>query len=407
MILFEDGSYQDLLPFTFTRPVWALRCGILTPMERWTALLEEAPAGRATGSLAPIFGTPIAGSAPAVWINPRFLPEPDLLRLVQEAEPGCVYLNPRGEVLAACLPPDRIPPDRALFGPAQRAELGLRAVPLSLDPPAVRQLYDLFRLNRTFLEFDFALVTRAGRSEPVRDPHTIVYGADNLYLSPGVKLRAAVINAEDGPVYLGPGVELGEGTVVRNAHAFCAHSSSNLGSKFRGDSTIGPWAKAGGEVSNSVLMGYCNKGHDGFIGNSVLGYWTNLGAGTNTSNLKNTYAPVRLWHYPSRRFQDTGLQFCGLFMGDHSKSAINTMFNTGTVVGVSANVFGGGFPRNVVPSFSWGGYEGMKTYRLQDAFATAEAVMQRRGMAFSEAEQALLREVFEQTKGERTWEAGA
>ncbi|MGB1902109.1 MAG: glucose-1-phosphate thymidylyltransferase, partial [Flavobacteriaceae bacterium] len=200
---------------------------------------------------------------------------------------------------------------------------------------------------------------------------------------------------------IGKDSEIMEGSLVRGPFALCENSVLKMDSKIYGPTTIGPHSKVGGEVNNSVLFGYSNKAHDGFLGNSVIGEWCNLGADTNTSNLKNNYAEVRLWNYDTENFAKTGLQFCGLMMGDHSKCAINTMFNTGTVVGVSANVFGSGFPRNFIPSFSWGGHSGFSTYLTSKAFEVAKVVMQRRGEEFTEHDTAILTEVFELSEAYR------
>ena len=208
----------------------------------------------------------------------------------------------------------------------------------------------------------------------------------------------ASLNATDGPIYIGKDTVLMEGATIQGPFALCEHSSVKMGAKIYGGTTIGPHSKVGGEVANSVMMGFSNKGHDGYMGNSVLGHWCNLGADTNTSNLKNNYAQVRLWDYDTERFAKTGTQFCGLMMGDHSKCGINTMFNTGTVVGVSANIFGAGYPRNFIPSFTWGGSSGMETYNTKKAFEVTAIVMGRRGLEFDTQEQAILNEVFEISK---------
>jgi UDP-N-acetylglucosamine diphosphorylase/glucosamine-1-phosphate N-acetyltransferase len=231
-----------------------------------------------------------------------------------------------------------------------------------------------------------------------------VYGEQNIFVEDGVHIRAAVLNAEDGPIYLGKNSVVQEGALIKGPFALCEGSTVNMGGKMRGDSTIGPYSKVGGEVSNSVIFGYSNKGHDGFIGNTVIGEWCNLGADTNTSNLKNNYENVKLWSYAKGGFADTGLQFCGLMMGDHSKCGINTMFNTGTVVGVSANIFGDGFPRNFIPSFAWGGASGFTTFQVKKAFETAWRVMERRKITFSEMDMEILANVFELSAGNRIWE---
>ena len=211
-------------------------------------------------------------------------------------------------------------------------------------------------------------------------------------------------NTDDGPIYLGPGSEVLEGSIIKGPFALCDHSVVNLGAKIKGDTTIGPHSKVGGEVSNSVIQGYSNKGHEGFLGNSVLGEWCNLGADTNNSNLKNNYANVKMWDFESQRFKDTGLQFCGLIMGDHSKCGINTMFNTGTTVGVSANIFGDGFPRTIIPSYAWGGASGFSTYNLKKAFETAELVMKRRNIELTDVDKSVLTHIFEMTSDHRVWD---
>ncbi|HEY9117811.1 MAG TPA: glucose-1-phosphate thymidylyltransferase, partial [Roseivirga sp.] len=195
-----------------------------------------------------------------------------------------------------------------------------------------------------------------------------------------------------------------EGAIISGAFALCESSHVNMGAKIKGDTTIGPHSKVGGEIGNSVIFGYSNKGHEGYMGNSVLGEWCNLGADTNTSNLKNNYAMVKLWDYATGRFADTGLQFCGLMMGDHSKCGINTMFNTGTVVGVGANIFGAGYPRNFVPSFSWGGATGFVTFQLRKFAEVAEAVMHRRHMEYDQVEQDIIKHVFDTSAAYRIWE---
>ncbi|MDB4286316.1 glucose-1-phosphate thymidylyltransferase, partial [bacterium] len=220
---------------------------------------------------------------------------------------------------------------------------------------AIRKRTDIFQQNETLIAFDFNLLTQDAPSGKITDPHSRIYGADNLYVSEGVDARAVIINAEDGPIYLGKNVTLSEGAIIKGTHGFCNNSFVAMGGKMRGGSTIGPYAKAGGEVSNSVIMGYSNKAHEGYMGNSVLGYWCNLGAGTNTSNLKNNYTEVKSWSYVSGSITGVGADFCGLVMGDHSKCGIDTMLNSGTVIGVSANVFGGGYQPKFIPSFSWGG----------------------------------------------------
>jgi UDP-N-acetylglucosamine diphosphorylase/glucosamine-1-phosphate N-acetyltransferase len=260
----------------------------------------------------------------------------------------------------------------------------------------IKNPWDIFKLNGEAIEADFELLTTDRKSQPIPTSNHIVK-PENIFIEEGATVECSVLNASSGPIYIGKEAEIMEGSLVRGPFALCEHSALKLGAKIYGPTTIGPHSKVGGEVNNCVIFGYSNKAHDGFIGNSVIGEWCNLGADTNTSNLKNNYASVKLWNYPKKGFVDTGLQFCGLIMGDHSKCGINTMFNTGTVVGVSANIFGDGFPRNFIPSFSWGGAQGFSTYKTEKAFETARIVMGRRGIELSDVETDILTHIFNAT----------
>jgi UDP-N-acetylglucosamine diphosphorylase/glucosamine-1-phosphate N-acetyltransferase len=242
------------------------------------------------------------------------------------------------------------------------------------------------------------LITAGRKSTPISDPHTHTYNSSEIFIEEGAVLHTAVLNAEGGPIYIGKNSQVQEGAILRGPFSLGEGAVINMGGKMRADTTVGPFCKIGGEVSNSVVFGYSNKSHDGFLGNSVLGEWCNLGADTNTSNLKNNYDHVRLWSYTKKSFVDTGLPFCGLIMGDHSKSGINTMFNTGTVVGVSSNIFGAGYPRNFIPSFQWGGAGGFVDYKYEKAMETAERVMARRNLKLDEIEREILKSVFDQSK---------
>jgi UDP-N-acetylglucosamine diphosphorylase/glucosamine-1-phosphate N-acetyltransferase len=266
---------------------------------------------------------------------------------------------------------------------------------------SIKNTWDIFQLNGAAIKADFNLITGGKTSEPI--PKTVkTLNKTHIFIEEGVNLNHCILNASDGPIYIGKNAEIMEGSLVRGPFALCENSTLKMGAKIYGNTTVGPHCKVGGEVNNSVIFGYSNKAHDGFLGNSVIGEWCNLGADTNTSNLKNNYALVRLWNYESENFSKTDLQFCGLMMGDHSKCSINTMFNTGTVVGVSANIFGSGFPRNFVPSFSWGGSQGMRTYLTKKAFEVATAVFQRRGLEFTMQEAKILEHVFEISNKHRT-----
>lgn len=402
--LFEDNIRFDLLPFTFTRPAFALRSGIFTFAERWEHSLGESPDLLAYDYLQTRFNR-ISGAEERTYINGRFVPGAELLRLVKSAEPGVFYTNAQGEILAARFSSVLFPSNHdGVLTVSLLSQMGLREETVRIEAEALRFPPDIFRMNKSLIAFDFEWVVRNAVRDKIHDHYTRIYGEDNLFVAPGVEARAAIINAEDGPVYIGPEVSIQEGAIIRGSHAFLEKAIVSVGAKLRGDSTIGPHCKAGGEIANSVMMGFSNKGHDGYLGNSVLGSWCNLGADTNTSNLKNNYANVRLWNYQQERFLDTGQIFCGLMMGDHSKSGINTMFNTGTVVGVASNIFGAGIPRSFIPSFSWGGATGFMTHRINKVYEVAERMMVRRGLEFELAEKEILQTVMDRTKGYRVWE---
>jgi UDP-N-acetylglucosamine diphosphorylase/glucosamine-1-phosphate N-acetyltransferase len=396
LLLFDDPAIRPhLLPLTFTRPVAALRCGILTIAEKWQRRLAPASLGYLTQPYlqAKFPAGPVTG--PALVVNGAVCPDDLLARQVLALRPGQgIY---QGETLVAA----------HLADASQVAELiqaGLEVRRAAEEVSLIERPWHLFLHNGAEIRRDFALLTAGRTSQPVGDAHTIVYGAENIFIEEGVKIRAAILNAEDGPIYLGKNSQVHEGAIIKGPLALCEGSHVNAGAKLRGDNTIGPFSKVGGEVGNSILLGYSNKGHDGYLGNSVIGEWCNLGADTNTSNLKNNYAPVKVWSHAAKRFVDTGQTFCGLLMGDHAKAGINTMFNTGTVVGVGANVFGAGFPRTFIPSFSWGGAAGFETFKLNKFAEVAERVMSRRQLAYDAVEQGIAEEVFKQTEADRIWD---
>jgi UDP-N-acetylglucosamine diphosphorylase/glucosamine-1-phosphate N-acetyltransferase len=404
-LLFEDQSYFDLWPLTFTRPTCDLRIGIDKLHEKWSRFLGQAPSLMAYSYLQAHFSH-FDPTVESIFLNGKFVPDAAYTSsLLAATAPNTFLQDTNGEILSFRCIPEQLGQFDGIVTVELLMQVGLKSITAPPHArPAIRFPWDIFRLNGQCIREDFEHVIGNRVSEKPEDRHSIVYGADNLFLAPGVKMRAAVINAEDGPIYIGEGVDIQEGSLIHGAHAFCDHVTLNMGVKLRGDTTVGPWSKVGGEIANSVIQGYSNKGHDGYLGNSVLGYWCNLGADSNTSNLKNNYTEVRVWNYRQERFARTGTIFCGLIMGDHSKCGINTMFNTGTVVGVSANVFGAGYPRNFIPSFSWGGAAGLSTFTLPKAFEVAEAVMGRRKMIVEDAEKAILTEVFQRTEKYRNWE---
>jgi UDP-N-acetylglucosamine diphosphorylase/glucosamine-1-phosphate N-acetyltransferase len=387
-ILFDDPILRlDLLPFTFTRPVARIRVGILTIEEKWEKWLGKKVSFQTQPYLQPKF--PQVQTADNLLINGAVCPDQMLIDSITKLPDG--YFLVRDQFLVAARNP--------------KAEMTKgNTIDYPHELTVIDKTWKIFRENGNQIRADFKLITAGRTSQPIPDKHTVVYGAENLFIEEGVTIRAAVINAENGPVYLGRNSIIQEGALIRGSFALCEGGHLNMGAKVRGDTTVGPYSKVGGEISTSVLFGYSNKAHDGFLGCSVLGEWCNLGADTNTSNLKNNYDAVKLWKHAAGKFESTGLQFCGLMMGDHSKCSINTMFNTGTVVDVFANIFGEGFPRNYVPSFSWGGSGGMITYKIDKALETAERVMARRNIVMDKTERELLMNVYKMTSVTRAWE---
>lgn len=378
--LFDSPEIRtQLLPFTFTRPVAEIRVGILTITEKWAK--RGFNCGFTTQEyLQPKFAT----NNYQLEVNGALCPNGGLVEAIKELKAGEELVS--GDHVLA------------------RHSGGGKTIPFTGEFRLIQHTWDIFKENRSEIIADFELLTSGRTSQEITDPHTIVYGKENLFIEEGASIRAAIINAEGGPVYIGKNAQVHEGAIITGAFALCEGAHLNMGAKIKGDTTIGPYSKVGGEIGNSVVFGYSNKGHDGYMGNSVLGEWCNLGADTNTSNLKNNYAMVKLWDYATGRFANTGLQFCGLMMGDHSKCGINTMFNTGTVVGVGANIFGAGYPRNFVPSFSWGGAAGFVTFQLRKFAEVAEAVMQRRNKEYDQVEQDIIQHIFDETAQYRIWD---
>lgn len=392
LLLFDDPAIRgSLLPFTFTRPVADIRVGILKISEKWNKLTGAQISFLTQDYLQKKFPR---NQNKALAVNGSWLPDAGALQALNSLkEDQALYF---GKVFLAGYIGET---EKNLSFVSERNQ-----VQLSYEPVLLQKTWQIFQFNGSEIRKDYSLLTNGRASQPVNDPHTIVYGVNQIFIEEGAKIKAAVLNAESGPIYIGKNSEIQEGSLIRGPFALCEGSTVNMGAKLRGDTTVGPFSKVGGEISNSVIFGFSNKGHEGFLGNSVLGEWCNLGADTNTSNLKNNYAPVKLWDYTRGGFANTGLQFCGLMMGDHSKCGINTMFNTGTVVGVGANIFGDGFPRNFIPSFSWGGAAGFSTFTMVKFEETAKAVFGRRGIEWTPAEKEILDKVFDLTKSYRIWD---
>lgn len=395
ILLDTKAAYTQLLPFTFTRPISAIRVGILTIAEKWEKVLDVSASFATESHLQGKY--PLKLAEINLVVGSSVCPNEALLNAIDDLEAGEALVQ-HGKLLAARC-------NAAEVESLRNGMLdGLTTKEFSAKITLIEQPWHIFQHNGQEIHHDYTLLTSGRRSAPISDPHTRTYCPENIFIEEGVIIKAAILNAENGPIYLGKDAQVHEGAIIKGPFALCEGSHINMGAKIRGDVTVGPHSKVGGEVSNSVIFGYSNKAHDGFLGNSVIGEWCNLGADTNSSNLKNNYAQVKLWSFAKEGFIDTGLQFCGLMMGDHAKSGINTMFNTATVVGVAANVFGDGFPRTYIPSYAWGGAAGFSTFKFDKALEVANAAMARRKMQPSDEDILILKAVYEMTAKHRIWE---
>jgi len=399
ILLFDlPDNRKKLLPFTYVRPISEIRVGILTIGEKWAQHLQQDIQPLTEKYLQGKFGITTSEKSLDLYINGAICPDKQLVETILSLKTGEVlkvketFIAAKGAISHANI-------ENIQFLLSQ-----FHTIEYPNKITVIERPYQIFQLNGHQIREDYQLITKNRESKKIQDPHTAVYGRNNIFLEEGVTIRASIINAENGPVYLGKNSTVNEGSIIRGPFSLGENSHLNMGAKMRGDITIGPSCKVGGEVSNSVFFGYSNKGHDGYLGNSVIGEWCNLGADTNSSNLKNNYSNIKLWDYASERMEDSKLQFCGLLMGDHSKSGINTMFNTGTTIGISANVFGSGFPPKFIPSFSWGSSDGFTTFDLTKAGEVAKAVMQRRELLFDKSDKSIFNNIFEQSTKYRNWE---
>ena len=379
-ILFDGPEREDLLPFTFTRPVADIRIGILTIREKWEKMLGEKTSTKTEEHLSGKW--PLNLSEQNIFINSSVIPTEELVNAVKGLQSNEKLIKD-GKLVAYFQE-----------GASEQDISALVSKEFEETVLSISNTWDIFSKNGEALELDFAFLTRDRKSEKI-DQSNFVKAADNIFIEEGAIVENCSLNASSGSIYIGKNATIMEGSLIRGPFAICEDATVKLGAKIYGPTTIGPFCKVGGEVNNSVFFQNSSKGHDGFLGNSVLGEWCNIGADSNNSNLKNNYAEVRLWNYRTENFAKTGLQFCGLLMGDHSKCGINTMFNTGTVVGVSANIFGSGFPRNFIPGFSWGGSAGTTTYKLEKALETAELVMKRRNVDLTQEDRDILKHAFD------------
>lgn len=371
----DNGFHLRFAPLTLTRPVGNLRIGIFTNDERWKKLIESfdpkivCEIGFSTEIYLQEKFKKIDG---AIEVNAAIIPNEEIVATLFQLEEGnSLYIN---ETWIATIGKET-----------------LRINYTGNEPILIEQRWDIYQKNDRVLKQDFELITAGRKSQPLSKSNTFIGVKKDVFIEEGAIVEASILNTNAGPIYIGKHAEIMEGSIVRGPLAMCEHSALKLGTKVYGASTLGPHCKVGGEINNVVFQAYSNKGHDGFVGNSIIGEWCNLGADTNTSNLKNNYGNVSTYSYEENKEVQTNLQFMGLCMGDHSKCGINTMFNTATVIGVSCNVFGANFPPKFVPSFSWGGSNGFESFKFNKAIEYANNMMNRRGLILTEEEIEILR----------------
>lgn len=380
ILLFDGSEWKNLHPLTLNKTFGELRMGILTFRERWEKLIEGNYSYLTENYLSEKFPAKVENLN--LFINPAYLPFPDLVQAILNLKEGEI-LTHREKLIAGKLSLEDFRNLNKITSKQNYTDKILH----------INRLWDLFVQNDEMIQFDFELLTKGRKSQTISDTNGIL-NPDKIFLEEGAIVEFSVLNARSGPIYIGKDAEVMEGSLVRGSLAVCEGAKLNMGTKIYSGTTIGPYCKVGGEINNSILMGYSNKGHEGFLGNSVLGEWCNLGADTNNSNLKNNYSTIKMWDYATNSYIESGLQFCGLMMGDFSKSAINTQFNTGTVAGVSANVFEPGFPPKFIPSFSWGGKESSSKYDFEKSCEAAQKMMERRKKLLTEVDKRILKHIY-------------
>ena len=382
-ILFDDNNRHQLYPFTLSRPVCEIRAGILTIKQKWEKYLGQHCACHTETYLSskyPALSQEHSQEA-CFYINASVFPNADLINQIKNLSSNTAIVKNNKIIAIAC------GSYNSNFDPNYHNYTNIEC-PIAIQ--TLEKPWEIFAQNGKNIQDDFDLITK-NRSSAAIDLSNQVINPANIFIEEGASVLCSILNAAAGPIYIAKDAEVMEGIMIRGPFSLGEHSALKMGAKIYGPTTIGPESKVGGEVNNSVIFGYSNKAHDGFLGNSVIGEWCNLGADTNNSNLKNNYGQVKVWDMADNDWQDTGLQFCGLLMGDHSKAGINTMFNTGTVTGFCANIFDGGFPPKFIPSFSWGGHKNSPIFELEKAIEVATRVFERRGLAFGEGD----REIFE------------
>lgn len=395
VILFDENP-SAFYPLSLTRPIGALRFGIDTLAEKWQHYLSKRVSFLCPNYLQEKYKCDV--DSDNLLINSRVVATEALANQIATLGKGERLVE--GDILIAVREHVFLDFDYNSFSVHNYDSYITRV--FKYDYVILNHISDIFLKNGWAIEADFERITANLVSHPISSTNTLI--GNRVFIEEGAYVEASILNSSTGPIYIGKDAEVMEGSIIRGPFALCEHAATKMAAKIYGPTTIGPHCKVGGELSNVVFQAFSNKGHDGFLGNSVVGEWCNLGADTNSSNLKNNYSPVSLYNAKTEQLEKTNIQFCGLLMGDHSKAGINTMFNTATTVGVCANVFGGDFPPKFIPSFSWGGSEGFETFHLEKSFDVAERMMSRRKIAFDEIEKKLMTHLFSATAHERKWE---
>lgn len=394
VVLFDDESQNHMLPLTYLRPLSEIRMGIFNFRERWENFFQFETSWLTKHYLREKY--PLIINNNNIFINGRVIANHELAKCIMNLNPNELLIHDN-TILAIALSRNDVYKRNLQTLEYLRTEIfeDLKAIKYNSQVIKIEHPWHLFQFNNTVLKNDFEYMRANRQSKYISSTNTLIGSLEDVFVEHDAIVECSVINTKEGPVYIGKGVEVMEMSCLRGPVALCDKSSVKIGTKIYGSTTIGPYCKVGGEISNSVFIGYSNKVHDGFVGDSVIAEWCNLGAGTNFSNLKNTYDQVKIWSFSEKRFVETGLQFCGTIMGDHSKTGINTMLNTGTVIGVSANIFGSGYPRQYIPSFAWGGATGFIKYQFEKAIETARRVCARRNVILSDVDIEILRKIYE------------
>jgi len=400
LIFFDDDKWKSILPLTYLKPACELRVGILTIAEKWKLLFDDATHGYITNDYLS-HKYKISLEDTNIAINGRLLPNANVISLIKRLQPnqGLLYQD---IFIGGILSKEQFDIENQDIHIDDMEMIDISSYD-SRDLIFVERPQDLFLFNSSEIVKDYNLVTQGKKSATLNSTNR-TYGLEKIFVEEGAKVDFSILNASDGPIYIGKDAVILENSVIKGPVCIGDNAVVKVGAKIYQGTTLGPYCKVGGEVKKSVFQGYSSKAHDGYLGDSVIGEWCNLGADTNCSNLKNNYSEVKTYNYKSKEFELTGLQFCGIILGDHCKTGINSMFNTGSVVGVSSNLFGASFPPKFIPSFSWGGSEGFETYTFAKAMDTINRSMQRKGLRLSHDEIEILKFVFEVSKQRRSWE---